>query len=125
MFPAAIGFKFVAIAIGIALLAGGTIGARVQKKLDNAAYYKAVADAKDKRIKALESQIKTRDAAAKADTERAVADALERKQLEDKGRELETKSSDRVCFDDAAAGRLRELWNAGQPAAGRPAARPR
>lgn len=122
MFPSLIGFKFVAIAVAIALAAGGVLGARVQKKLDNAAYYKAVVAAKEKQIAALQGQIKARDAAAKQDTERAVADALERKELEGKGRELETKSTDRVCFDDAAADRLRQLWSTGQPRQGRPAA---
>lgn len=127
MLPSLFGLKGLAIAVGVALLAGGTIGARVQKKLDNAAYYKEVAAAKDMRIAALEGQIKTRDAAAKLDTERAVADALERKKLEESGRELENKSSDRVCFDDAATQRLRDLWPepARRPAASRPAAGPR
>lgn len=119
MFPS---LKIFAIAIAVSLAGGGAIGARVQKKIDNGAYYRAVAAAKDKKIAALEGQIQTRDAAAKADTARAVADALERQQLESKGHEIENKSSDRVCFDAAAGERLRQLWGPGQPRPGRPAA---
>lgn len=125
MFPTALSFKIVAIAVAIAFAGGGVIGARVQNKIDNGAYYKAVAQAKDAKIAALEKQIGARDAAAKADTERAVADALERKDLEGKGHELENQSSDRVCFDAAATERLRNLWSVGRPGQDRPAARTR
>lgn len=124
MFPTVLSFKVVAVAVAVALSAGGVIGARVQKKFDNASYYKKLAEAKDRRIAALEGQIKTRDAAAKADTQRAVTDALERKLMEGQGRELENKSDDRVCFDAGAADRLRALWPGAAGASGS-AARPR
>lgn len=123
MFPMVSSFKVLAIAVAVSLSAGGVVGARVQKKFDNAAYYAQLAKAKDVRIKALEGQIATRDQAARADTAAAVKDALERKQLEDRGRELETNSNDRVCFDAAASDRLRGLWaRPAGPAQGRPAA---
>lgn len=125
MFPTALSFKIVAIAVAVAFAGGGVIGARVMKKIDNGVYYKALAQAKDAKIKALEGQIAARDKAAKDDTERAVKDALERKELEGKSRELENQSSDRVCFDAADTERLRNLWTTGRTQQGRPATRSR
>lgn len=121
------GLKGMAISALVAFAIGSIGGMRVEKKLSDAIFFKAVNASLQKKVETLQDRIKTATDAAKNDQERAAEAEARRKQAEDKANELPARITDGSCFSADDAVQLRQLW-APVPARrpqGRPAAGPR
>lgn len=103
MFGLSFGLKGMAIAAGIALLAGLGTGWKVRDAFCDAASAKA-------EVETLKTQIRARDFAGVGDGVRALNDAAERARLESKVDELQSQISDGECLSDADARRVLDLW---------------
>jgi hypothetical protein len=101
----------------ICLAIGFTSGWRTHKKLSDLGWYKA-------KVAALELNIKTRDAAAKADQEKAVANAIEQTRLSAQVSTATVAASDRECLSPAISDSVRQFWGV-DGKNGRPPARSR
>lgn len=104
------GLKGMAIAAAIAFVAGSAAGVDVEKKLSDAARYQALSAAYAKAITTLKGQISATNAAAKADQDRAAKAEGDRAAAQEKANALEASLKDGLCFTDADADQLRQLW---------------
>ncbi len=120
------GLKGIAIASVVAFGLGGTLGWRASSKFSDAAHYKALSEAKDKRIATLEDRFKQLNSAAKNDQDRAAAAERQRAEAEGKANALQLLIVDGQCFSADDTRRLRGLWTGPlQRQRDRPAARQR
>jgi hypothetical protein len=108
--------RFIGIS-ALCLTVGFVGGYRAHKKLSDLGWYKA-------KVAALELNIKTRDAAAKADQEKAVANAIEQTRLSAQVSTATVAASDRECLSPAISDSVRQFWGV-DGKNGRPPARSR